>query len=95
MASFPPPEGNTVMLTRRLSPIDTTIGIQERLNQTGFDSGPEDGIYGPQTKAAVRRFQQFCKSRAGGEDPRIIDSGPVDGIVGPLTKNALLTFYGS
>jgi peptidoglycan hydrolase-like protein with peptidoglycan-binding domain len=89
------PEGNTVNLSRKLPSIDTTEGIQRRLNQTGFKSGKEDGIYGPITTGAVRRFQQFCKDNAGGPDPRIIDSGPVDGIAGPLTKAALLSFYGS
>ena len=50
---------------------------------------------GPRTTAAVRRFQQFCKENAGGENRRIIDSGPVDGIAGPIRKRALLSFYGS
>lgn len=83
------------MLSRKLAPIETTMGIQRRLNQTGFEAGPEDGIYGPKTTAAVKRFQQFCKDNADGDDPRITDSGPVDGIVGPITRAALLQFYGS
>src|SRR4051812_25449836 len=89
------PEGNTVNLSRKLPSIETTLGVQRRLNQTGFNSGKEDNIYGPKTTEAVRRFQQFCRDRAGGADPRIIDAGPVDGIAGPLTKKALLSFYGS
>ncbi len=88
-------EGNTFNLSRRLPSIDTTIGIQRRLNQAGFNSGPEDDVYGPKTTAAVTRFQQFCRDNAGGEDPRIIDSGPIDGIAGRITKAALLSFYGS
>jgi peptidoglycan hydrolase-like protein with peptidoglycan-binding domain len=95
MASIPRTPGNTIMLSRKLAPIETTIGIQRRLNQTGFDAGPEDDIYGPKTTAAVKRFQQFCKDNADGGDPRIIDSGSVDGIVGPVTRAALLHFYGS
>jgi peptidoglycan hydrolase-like protein with peptidoglycan-binding domain len=91
----PRPEGNLVNLSRRLPPIDTTMGIQRRLNQTGFNAGPEDDIYGPKTTAAVMRFQQYCKFNAGGDNPRIIDAGPVDGIAGPLTQAALLQFYGS
>lgn len=87
--------GNTVNLSRRLMPIDTTEGIQRRLNQAGFDAGKEDGIYGPRTTAAVRRFQHFAKDNANGSDPRLIDSGPIDGIAGPITKRALLSFYGS
>ena len=89
------PEGNVSNLSRRLPPLNTTVGIQRRLNQTGFNAGKEDDIYGPKTTAAVKRFQQFCKDNTGGADPRIIDSGPIDGIAGPITKAALLSFYGS
>jgi peptidoglycan hydrolase-like protein with peptidoglycan-binding domain len=95
MALADRPEGNTANLSRKLAPIDTTIGIQRRLNQAGFKSGKEDGVYGPITTGAVRRFQAFCKANAGGPDPRIIDAGPVDGIAGPLTRAALESFYGS
>lgn len=95
MADETRPPGNKLNLSRRLEPIDTVMGIQRRLNQAGFDSGKEDGIYGPKTTAAVKRFQQFCKDNAGGADPSIIDSGPVDGVAGPRTKAALVSFYGS
>jgi peptidoglycan hydrolase-like protein with peptidoglycan-binding domain len=95
MADDTRPEGNVFDLSRRLPPIDTTLGIQRRLNQTGFKSGKEDDIYGPITTGAVKRFQQFCKNNVGGADPRLIDSGPVDGVAGPITKAALLSFYGS
>ena len=94
MASIPRPPGNMIMLSRKVASIDTTIGVQRRLNQMGFDAGTEDNIYGPKTTAAVKRFQQFCKDHAG-EHFRIMDSGPVDGIVGPITTAALLRFYGS
>ena len=89
------PEGNTINLSRRLSPIETVNGLQRRLNQAGFNAGKEDGIYGPRTTAAVKRFQQFCRNNSGGPDPRTIDAGPIDGIAGPLTHRALLSFYGS
>jgi peptidoglycan hydrolase-like protein with peptidoglycan-binding domain len=89
------PEGNMIMLSRRLPPLDSTLGLQRRLNQAGFKAGPEDDIYGPKTQAAVRRFQAFCAANAGGDNPRIIDAGPLDGIAGRLTKAALLHFYGS
>ncbi len=46
--------------------------LQQRLTDQGFDPGPIDGIFGPQTEAAVRAFQRA----AGLED---------DGIVGPWT----------
>jgi len=50
--------------------------IQQALVEKGFSPGSIDGIYGPKTEAAVKRFQQ-SKSLA------------VDGIVGPSTAKAL------
>jgi peptidoglycan hydrolase-like protein with peptidoglycan-binding domain len=50
--------------------------IQQDLTDLGFYSGPVNGVYGPQTTAAVKRFQ----ARAG---------LPVDGIAGPQTTAAL------
>lgn len=51
--------------------------LQQKLKDAGFDPGPIDGQYGPQTLAAVRAFQaaRGCQ---------------VDGIVGPETRAALL-----
>jgi len=31
--------------------------VQRRLRKLGFHSGPLDGVYGPQTAAAVQAFQ--------------------------------------
>lgn len=50
--------------------------IQLELNAAGFPTGTPDGIYGPDTEAAVRAFQQS----------RGLD---VDGVVGPRTWGAL------
>lgn len=50
--------------------------IQQRLKELGYSPGPIDGIFGPQTAAAVIRFQQ----QAG---------ITVDGIVGPETWGRL------
>jgi peptidoglycan hydrolase-like protein with peptidoglycan-binding domain len=36
----------------------TVRNIQAGLQRLGYDPGPADGRYGPQTEAAIRRFQQ-------------------------------------
>ena len=50
--------------------------VQQILQGQGYNVGPVDGIYGPQTQAAVQAFQ-----KSKGLIP--------DGIVGPLTWAAL------
>lgn len=55
---------------------DDVRELQRMLNALGFDSGKEDGFYGPRTDAALRLFQ-----RNVGDEP--------DGIVGPHTLSTL------
>jgi N-acetylmuramoyl-L-alanine amidase len=55
---------------------DDVREIQRMLNALGFDSGKEDGFYGPRTDGALRLFQ-----RNVGDEP--------DGIVGPHTLSVL------
>jgi peptidoglycan hydrolase-like protein with peptidoglycan-binding domain len=50
--------------------------VQRKLNRLGYAAGEVDGLYGPVTGAAVRRFQQAAGLAA-------------DGIVGPRTQRAL------
>ncbi|MGH3911990.1 MAG: N-acetylmuramoyl-L-alanine amidase [Pseudonocardiaceae bacterium] len=55
---------------------DDVITLQERLLELGYDAGRADGIFGPQTETALRRFQR--------------DYGLLpDGIYGPATMRAL------
>jgi peptidoglycan hydrolase-like protein with peptidoglycan-binding domain len=51
--------------------------LQLRLRTGGFKPGPIDGLFGPLTQAAVRRFQRKHDLK-------------VDGIVGPQTRRPLL-----
>ena len=55
---------------------DDVFALQERLLELGYDAGRADGMFGPQTEAALRSFQR--------------DYGMVvDGICGPATVRAL------
>jgi hypothetical protein len=51
----------------RIDPIDTVTGFQVRLNNLGFGAGAADGVLGPRTRAAIRRFQESCAIKATGD----------------------------
>jgi N-acetylmuramoyl-L-alanine amidase len=55
---------------------DDVLALQRQLNELGFDSGPEDGIFGPATEEALTEFQRNAGI-------------PVDGIVGEATGEHL------
>jgi len=40
-----------------LNPVETASGVQQRLQNLGFDCGPIDGKVGPRTRGAIRLFQ--------------------------------------
>lgn len=70
-----------------LNPIDDTddlgvTGIQMRLKNLGYDTGPIDGIQGPITTAAIKAFQA--------DNPPLA----VDGICGPKTTAKLIERHG-
>ncbi len=49
--------------------------VQQSLNDRGFNAGPEDGQWGPNTEAAVRDFQQANGiARTGNLDSRTINA---------------------
>lgn len=46
---------------------DQIKDIQRSLNQKGFDAGNVDGVWGPETQAAVRNFQEGENIQASGQ----------------------------
>ena len=64
-----------------LDPKSTMTGIQARLNNLGYNTGPVDGIQGPRTTEAIRDFQEKY-----GLD--------VDGVAGPITQGKLVEVHG-
>lgn len=58
---------------------NTVVTIQKKLIRWGYLDGEADGIYGPRTTAAIRRFQS-------------INGLKVDGMAGPETLAALGIF---
>jgi peptidoglycan hydrolase-like protein with peptidoglycan-binding domain len=46
---------------------DNVRTVQRALEQKGFDPGPPDGIVGPRTREAVRRFQDRYGMTASGD----------------------------
>lgn len=59
------------LLLGRIDPIDTTRGIQGRLQNLGFYRGEEDGEFGPKTEAAVKSFQQKHKLEITGKSDEV------------------------
>src|SRR3712207_2596939 len=55
---------------------DDVIGLQERLHELGYDAGPVDGVFGPETEVGLRTFQRDYGLTA-------------DGTCGPATLRAL------
>ena len=53
---------------------DDLLTLQKRLNEMGFDAGSVDGLPGPQTRSAIRRFQEAAGlPRDGHPSPRLLE----------------------
>ena len=74
-SSFTLPEGTKLQLGEAGDPA-VIRALQEALSAAGYEPGPADGTFGPQTEAAVTAFQEA-------------NDLSVDGRVGPETAAAL------
>ena len=77
-----------IVVVRRGSQGDAVKGVQEEFQFRHLSGAPSrgpqiDGVFGPETEAAVRAFQQALHAD--------IPSVTVDGIVGPVTWQALVS----
>lgn len=77
-----PVASTQTLMLRQGSQGDRVWTLQARLQRLGYDPGPLDGQFGPQTEQAVRQFQQAS-------------SLAVDGVVGPITWRYLVPGLGS
>jgi peptidoglycan hydrolase-like protein with peptidoglycan-binding domain len=54
---------------------DTVRGVQQSLKDKGFDPGPVDGLNGPETRAALKKYQTQQNLGADGRmGPKTLDS---------------------
>jgi peptidoglycan hydrolase-like protein with peptidoglycan-binding domain len=80
--------GALITTVRRGSEGDAVRGVQEEFQFRNLSGDPAqgpriDGIFGPETEAAVRDFQAGVRAD--------VPSMAVDGIVGPMTWQALIS----
>ena len=64
-----------------LHPVESDTGVQQRLQNLGFDCGKIDGLIGPRTRGRIRDFQ--------GKNGLL-----VNGVVTPETRNLLKAKHG-
>jgi hypothetical protein len=75
-------DGDTWVLNLSyLDPVETTEGLQARLNNLNYQLGPVDGIEGLRTREAIRNFQR---------DNDLV----IDGVYGPKTQEKLRQVHG-
>lgn len=64
-------KSEVVLELGHLDPITEISGIQARLANLEYYHGPIDGIFEPQTRAAIRRFQCYYNLEATGEADQV------------------------
>jgi peptidoglycan hydrolase-like protein with peptidoglycan-binding domain len=70
MRGAPVPPKRPALVLRVKTPMmkgELVKDVQRRLRKLGFHSGPIDGVYGPQTAAAVQAFQMSKQLLPDGE----------------------------
>lgn len=76
-AALPPPSVavlGSAAAGRDASAVESSLGfdraarrlIQRGLNNHGFDPGVADGLFGPRTRSAIRRWQEACRLPVAG-----------------------------
>ncbi|UYN96529.1 MAG: peptidoglycan-binding protein [Enhydrobacter sp.] len=84
----PPPEALTALAAPELDSFEI-LEIQVRLLELAFDPGPLDGVAGPRTQAAIRRYEGARGEVGEGRVTRVLldrlrrDTGSVDTAVSP------------
>lgn len=66
LVGAPPHEITYPLAIGHLAPYDELLGVQQRLNNLGYHCGPEDGLLGHRTKAAITAFQQKTNLTSNG-----------------------------
>jgi hypothetical protein len=74
-------------------------GAQARMNNLAFSPGQDntlsvDGIVGPRTRSATRRYQNWAETYSPGNGLAEGELSPVDRIIGPLTAKCLKKTHG-
>jgi hypothetical protein len=76
--------GMTERMQTQMMNRETIRSVQRRLNQLGYQAGPEDGMMGPQTHRAISAYQ----NRMGMQPNGVLTPGMVDEMMGPMGKSA-------
>jgi peptidoglycan hydrolase-like protein with peptidoglycan-binding domain len=76
-------------ISSSLSDTSNVRELQQALNDKGFDAGAVDGKAGPQTKAAIKKFQQAQNLTASGKlDQKTVAALALNTSTTPSTSSA-------